>query len=521
MAETIRDVIINLTVKQTESKLNVPDIAPVVAAAKTVEETQKKTADTISKAAQSSAEANFKIGDALKQGGEGAFTAARGFAFLFTSTDEGYQELIANVTAAQGAFDLFKGTFETVKGLTTAYTAILASQSAAQTVNAATAAAAATGQAAVAATAATGTVTGGAYAVVMWVVAAAQTAVAVTAAAAAAAIAVLWGPIGVALAVVTALVAAAYIAWNSYAKSQKAAAEAAKPVEDSMRKAANALRAQQDAVARLDMKDQIAQLKEYTTASEKLANLPQRRAANKDLFESNRQRTSAQIANGQNDEAQKSLQVMESQVGMTQAAADREKERLGLIREAGKELQNNLDKQKQILETAKQSYETEKARVAGLQESLGKLTKIQQAELKRLGDKVKSGGELTDREAERVGELGGQVGQDYLKERNRKKGEGKEDLLTPFNNGKSLTGQGSKLQEELDKYKKATDDTAKLTQETLKKAAELKVQEQQQMAEVARLLGEVYAEKSAIENLKLFLENQKRQADKKAKGDRG
>lgn len=499
MADTIRDVIIRLSIKQQESKLKVPDVAPVVAASKKVEETQTKVAETITKVAAVSAEANFKIGDALKQGGEGAFTAARGFAFLFTSTDEGYQQLIANVTAAQGAFDLFKGSFETVKGLSAAYTTALAAQSAAQV---------------------TATSTGGAYAVVMYGVSAAQTAVAVTAGVASVAMKALWGPLGVALALVSGLVAAAAIVWNSWSKSQKAAAEAAKPVEDAMRKSANALRAQQALVAQLDMKDQIAQLNEYATASEKLANLPSRRAANKELFQSNTQKTAVQIATGQNDGAQKSLSILESQAGMTQQAAEREKERLGLIREAGKELQNNLDKQKQILETAKQSYESEKARVAGLQESLGKLNKIEQAELKRLGDKVKGGGQLTDREAERVGELGGQVGQDYLKERNRQKGEGKEDLLTPFNNGQKLTGQGSKLQEELDKYKKATDDTAKLTQETLKRAAELKVQEQQQMAEVARLLGEVYAEKSAIENLKLFLESQRREADKKAKGDR-
>lgn len=473
---------------------------------------------SVSSSATSIQGSSIKIGDSLKQAGEGTFVAARGYALLFTSTDEGYQNLIRNIQNTQGVFDLAKGTYETMKALSAAYATASAAAAAAQTAVAVTAVPAAAGQGAVAATATAGSVSGGAYSVVMFVVAVAQTAVAVTAKAAAAAMSRLWGPVAAVIAIVTAAVTAAIIVWQAYAASCKEAAKAMQPVEDSMRKAGHALREQNQAASELDLQDQIKQLKEYGTASEKLANLPKRRAANKDLFEENRGATAGQIATGQLDEAGKSVSLMESQLSMTQQAAEREKDRLGLIREAGKELQNNLDKQKSILETAKQAYEQEKGRVASLQESLGKLNAVQQAELKRLGDKVKSGEELNDLEAERVGELGGQVGQEYTKERNRKKGEGKEDLLTPFNNGKSLTGQGSKLQEELDKYKNATDETAKLTQETLKKAAELKIQEQQQMTEVARLLKEVYAEKSAIENLKLFLENQQRDQSKKDMG---
>lgn len=62
--------------------------------------------------------AAVSILNSLKATGEGAFTTARGAAFLFSSTEEGFQEMLQNVARVQAGFDLFTGSFETVKGLT-------------------------------------------------------------------------------------------------------------------------------------------------------------------------------------------------------------------------------------------------------------------------------------------------------------------------------------------------------------------------------------------------------------------
>jgi len=135
MADTIRDVTIRISLKQvTGEKLRVPDLQAteqaakkaadsmdqVAKAAEGVKESTKVAADEIKRLRELD-EAKLKaigVGDSFKAAGEGAFTLARGAAFLFSSTDEGFQKMLTNVAKVQGGFDLFKGSFETVKGLT-------------------------------------------------------------------------------------------------------------------------------------------------------------------------------------------------------------------------------------------------------------------------------------------------------------------------------------------------------------------------------------------------------------------
>lgn len=474
-----------ISVSEKIAAFNARKAAEEAAAADKEAARAKKELEEASRKAQ--AQLNRIAGD-MRSAGEGAFRAARGIALWTATSDDQLQRMIKNVAAVQGAWDIASGSINVIRGLSSAMTVASAA--------------------------------GGTYAVVMTQVARAQTAVAVTATIASAAVKSLWGPVGAVLAVVTTVIAAGAIAWRSWAASQKEAEEAGKPVLDLMRQYGDAIRNKNQQVSLFDTEKSILDLQKFESAAEKAkaaaeigGGLGRGYTVVKKAQEYGR--LSYSRTNEENDKAVEKLQ---SYLAVNQKVVEREKIKLELIREQQKELDANLKKQKEILDTAKKSYEEEKKKVSTIQEQLGKLDAIQKAELERIGKRVKSG-TASEGEYKRLEEYSGieTIG-NFLKERNRKKGEGREDLLDAFNNGKPLTGQGSNLQEELDKYKKAADDTANLTKETLKRAAELKVQEQQQMKEVAQLLKDLYAEKSAVENLKLLLENQRREQDRRDLG---
>lgn len=133
-SETLRDVTIRVSIKQGDATLKVPDFKPADVSLKSAAASIKTVSagtDEVAKKAKQAAdeierfkkldEAKLKavaVGDSFKAAGEGAFTMARGAAFLFTSTDDGFAKMAANIAKVQGGFDLFKGSFETVKGLT-------------------------------------------------------------------------------------------------------------------------------------------------------------------------------------------------------------------------------------------------------------------------------------------------------------------------------------------------------------------------------------------------------------------
>lgn len=134
MADTIRDVTIRVSIKNGDASLKVPNFKPaevsLKSAAASVKTVSKETDEVAKKAKQAADEIErFKkldeaklkavaVGDSFKAAGEGAFTMARGAAFLFTSTDDGFAKMAANIAKVQGGFDLFKGSFETIKGVT-------------------------------------------------------------------------------------------------------------------------------------------------------------------------------------------------------------------------------------------------------------------------------------------------------------------------------------------------------------------------------------------------------------------
>lgn len=474
-SEVIRNVVINLAIKQQEAKLVVPQSAvdaatkPVEAIAKRLEEVKK-----------SSDGAGLKIGDALKQGGEGAFTAARGFAFLFTSTDDGYRQLIANISAAQGAFDLTKGGFEIVKGGANAMNIAAAS--------------------------------GGVYAVAMGAVATAQTAVAVTAAAAGTAVKSLFGPLGIALSVVTGLVYLLRDAWASTAESEKKAAEFAKPLITDLDLLAESLGKINQAKAGIELGRELAGLDTEITAAEKLAKLDERRAAARKEFEAIDPANAIRVAkSGDADASAKALEILQASGDIHKSIIDMDRERLSLLKDQQSALQQNLDKQNSIAEAAKDAANQERNRVASLQESIGRLDAIQRAELQKLGQKVKAGGTLSDEEAKRIGELGGSVGKDFESQYFQKKGAGQENILAPFNNGVSLSGQGSKLEEMTRKETEEVNKFIEMNQKTIQEFQALNVKKMQSAIALSTEIKNHFAGKLELEMVREEVEKLSRE----------
>ena len=160
MADTIRDVVIRLTIQQQDFRakgldlgelkksldereklfensakkindvLNKPHTAAGVVPTAQFDELAKKAADLEAKLAGlknkttdfggQSKVSMIGAADAFRTAGEGAFTLARGVAFLASDSDESFREMLQNVARVQGSFDLFKGGVDTVKGLTQA-----------------------------------------------------------------------------------------------------------------------------------------------------------------------------------------------------------------------------------------------------------------------------------------------------------------------------------------------------------------------------------------------------------------
>jgi len=164
--ETIRDVVIRLRLEQEETKLKVPgakeavkevnnfntsikntntsiknvnaDIKNTKTVINVFNTEIKNTTASFEKLGREAEDTSVKIkenmlkaGEGFKAAGEGAFTLARGIAFISASTEEDFQKSLQTIVRVQGAFDLFKGSIETVKGLSDGIKALRAASAAA------------------------------------------------------------------------------------------------------------------------------------------------------------------------------------------------------------------------------------------------------------------------------------------------------------------------------------------------------------------------------------------------------
>lgn len=143
-AATVRDVTIRLQVQAQPFKIKAPDISPVTA---TLQRVEKETDATLNRIAKKqitvqqqvnagvstvrntgNAAQMLQTGDALKQAGEGAFHFARGLAFMTAQSEDDLALAVRRIAYVQGMYDLFKGGFEVVKGLTVAHRSLAAAQ---------------------------------------------------------------------------------------------------------------------------------------------------------------------------------------------------------------------------------------------------------------------------------------------------------------------------------------------------------------------------------------------------------
>lgn len=77
---------------------------------------QQQSVQQTSKSAAVLSNRSLEIGQSLQDIGDGFFTTARGAAFLFSSTEDGFGQMIKTVADVQGAFDSYRGTLQITKG---------------------------------------------------------------------------------------------------------------------------------------------------------------------------------------------------------------------------------------------------------------------------------------------------------------------------------------------------------------------------------------------------------------------
>lgn len=504
MTDVIRDVVVRITLEQINAAIKVPDIAPLKAVeadhAKSIDKVIKKydekeeTAKLNSKrereyikdisdavkegeknyaaqlkqradaekqvaaAAEAAATkqqvAQLKVLETTKQLGEGVFQLARGIAFLTTSSDEDFREMLATIAKLQGGFDLIKGGATTIKALVEGTNALKIATGAATI-----------GQA---------------------LLAAANTVVTTTATAATAAVTALkvaLGPIGL---IITAIGVAAVIgaaAWEMYSKNSESAAKSIDRTTESIRKATKETEIQlkyeqanydlhkqvtDSRMAQMTTDEQIAalskertnllkleadllqkiiekrkELKAQEAAVEASKNNPKNSgfgivdilspvAGIAEMYKdrSDLSKTLKENQDALNDAKQVEINLLNQKQGYLSDELAGQEKVVALENQKHSAAERELERQKQLAEAAKQGLETAKQKLAIEEQKLrsmdaqfGRLTKQEQLEAKALADKVRAGEELNRRQLERLSQIGGNVARDYVEREYAKRGE--------------------------------------------------------------------------------------------------
>ncbi|GAB4146530.1 MAG: hypothetical protein Tsb009_19230 [Planctomycetaceae bacterium] len=550
MSEVIRDVVVRIRLEQVGNKLTVPDTRQVTGAfdtvnkkasasvkqrlkdEKSVRDSNNLTAKEAVANAQKVRTESIKAAEGFKTLGDGAFTFARGAAFLFTDTEDGLKKLVENISIAQGAFDLFRGGVDVVKGLKEGIGALSAVSQASAAANTA--------------------------------LAASNTAVATTGSAAATAttgLTAALGPLGIALGIAGAAYAA-YVAFQQ--KSKKASEEEAKAEREKARQLREsarqfqrfslqkirdaggreaslfsagassfselqAIRRQRDELLKVtDTKKELLAIEKESAEVNKRFNrslaitstklliqgkLLEKIAAVQKKFPKGGPQADNAAAKVVEEHILQNLDSFKRDVSSSKgfAAATQAVESAKLIVERNQQMKSllesrlsildrikdaskqNLDTAKEELRTAKERVELEKQKAEAAQIAAGRLDPRQRAQLSRLGEKVSSGQQLNRRELQLAEQLGGSIPaiQQFVNQQLRKSGTGFASDISRKFGGKSLVGEGSVLQE----LQAAEQKNREIVRETQGKAQEVATSTAREQAAILQVM-KVIVEKS-------------------------
>ena len=430
---------------------------------------------------------SLRAGEGFKAAGEGAFTLARGVAFMSTGSGEEMDKIVKKIAKVQGAFDLFKGSTETIKGLiegSRALRTVTAGVAVANTAQATTGA----------------------------VVATTNTAVATTGAAAATSMRALMISLGP-LAIGLAAVAAAFL---FFSESEEEAEEAAdrmkqktKELADEATKFAAEDAAATDAriarrntafqrtrsvearersdtaeLARLDnLKNEVGLTtklasiqRQITSEVEKTGDLfrirqgAQTRGEDQfglDVLAELKSRAediqkSVSAGGSGEDELSRNVKSLTQIEDLLNSVEQSERKRLAVLENEGSQLQRNLSTQQSALEASKKALELETQKLQTLDEISGRLDPAKRAVLEQFGKRVEAGETLSQADLSTLEGIGGAGVSDFVSEEFQRRGReaGGRELFQPFTD-EQLTGDDSRqqqLQEQTDALQTGVDE---------------------------------------------------------------
>lgn len=340
------------------------------------------------------ADAQARFTASLRESGEGVMRLARSFVLLSGAGGDSLETLVKGLAVVQGAYDLFAGSEKIVRNLAAAEKALAAAQ-------AATAAATVANTAATAGNAAATT---------------SMTAATLAAAAAKQVLAVALNPVTLGLVALASAVMAVVEAYDYFTTSAEEAREAAL----AQAQAAQILVAAYE--KQLSIEQQIADLRRTTMSDdEKRASLENRyyRGLGGGKLETD-------LAQGKAPETEQVRREAAQRQYAEAAAALKERDQLerGILDAQLRQKDNAIEavkRQDELVRAAQRQLDIEKQKSDQQQAQIGRLTTLQQNQLRGLRDKLLRGEDLSRGEERRLDELGGEQGKAIVDARARKR----------------------------------------------------------------------------------------------------
>lgn len=395
--------------------------------------------------------------------GEGAIRAARGIAFLTAAKEEDLRVALQYVAAAQGVLDIFAGTASVAKGVITARQAMTAATVAATT---------------------------------------AEVGLATAGSAAAGAQAAALIPLApIALIAGTAAVGIAALAeeYRRFLPEPIKAAESLDVWTEKQRKAADAI-SEARSVFETEMQ-QIATLSKIPIGADSLNFDEQRKRITlaaqfaRDAVENSNDK--GRFGAGVLGRERTNLEQNNTEISKQQSLLETRKLETA-------ELLKQRDIAQGILQTAKQTVENEKNRLASLEERIGRLSKQEQERLKGIAGKTAKGESLTEQEARFLDQtgIGGAVASAFFRKRGQDSGAG--EILSGLGENNQLEQAKRDLQ--------SAQATAGLALDDIEEQLTISIQEQTKAYDrIAELVGKAFQLEGLVKRLEAEAANAKSQ----------